>query len=647
MAARLKVLAGEGNNQLIFWGNDDGLEGTRFAKIAAIVKKYHVTLPYVSVESTMDGEFMNWLLTNYGGDIVSAVYDRSGGQRTRTKKQGSPAPQVDDLNNLSAFVVVNANLVAVCLGETDSQKGEGSKIYTFFADPSVFKGLEVSEFRPHYPIGNYSLESGMTGDFLAPLDIKDTEKPILDEFVQNQLETDTNAFFANAEFYAKNKMPHKRGILLLGPAGTGKTSQIKYYLSHLTDKFGVIIDTARYIGNSTYQFLGAALGSADKVLVFEDVDGVTRDFSSRSAFLNFLDGVTELEHCLVVATTNYPGRLDSAILDRPSRFDTILYIAKPSADMRKMFLLKWFPELIKDEARLTALAAATDGYSGAFFKELFIMTGLRKCSIEEAAKHIEDRKALIKLAKSGELEEMGGRMPDDMLQKEGEEMVVEYDTNQPAQVEALRASLRMGHLVMGAQRTTTIDDVRAAMAAVDEQVSDDNVTAVYTALRDLAPEFLEEEEESASQKALVDGVPKDTSYGDSYHDAERYAEATAKWLAGVQEFLDNYDIGADVRKRDADQAAWDSTAGNSGFLKAGLDLTTVVKEARQWVEEHLKAEYDLSDPETAQWFGDIQEALSASRSVEELSTKWDALNDDSSLKPLESFGGQPSGEKVE
>ena len=79
--------------------------------------------------------------------------------------------------------------------------------------------------------------------------------------------------------------------------------------------------------------------------------------------LQELDGVNELKNVMIVGATNKPFALDAAIL-RPGRFDKILYIPPPDAPARKQVFTLGLAKFLKN-VNLDALAAATDGYSGA------------------------------------------------------------------------------------------------------------------------------------------------------------------------------------------------------------------------------------------------------------------------------------------
>jgi ATP-dependent 26S proteasome regulatory subunit len=114
--------------------------------------------------------------------------------------------------------------------------------------------------------------------------------------------------------------------------------------------------------------------------VLEDLDSlITRQ--NRSFFLNEMDGFASNDGILTLATTNHPERLDPAILERPSRFDR-KYMFKLPALEERMDYLELFSSRLQADLQLSEngrrlVAGATDGYSFAYLKELYISAMMR------------------------------------------------------------------------------------------------------------------------------------------------------------------------------------------------------------------------------------------------------------------------------
>jgi ATP-dependent 26S proteasome regulatory subunit len=115
--------------------------------------------------------------------------------------------------------------------------------------------------------------------------------------------------------------------------------------------------------------------SASCLLVLEDLEAMV-DNDNRAFLLNELDGFQSNTGVVVLATTNHPEKLDSSILDRPSRFDRKYYFDLPAEAERRAYVAKWNGDLKTDmrisEEGTARIVSATEGFSFAYLKELFV-----------------------------------------------------------------------------------------------------------------------------------------------------------------------------------------------------------------------------------------------------------------------------------
>ena len=201
---------------------------------------------------------------------------------------------------------------------------------------------------------------------------------ILQDSLKQEIQSDLAKFFASREIYENYRIPWKRGILLIGPPGNGKTHTVKalvnstdrpcLYVKSFKSQCGTDQDNMRDV-------FSRARRNAPCILVLEDLDSLI-DSKNRSFFLNELDGFASNTGILVIATTNHPEKLDPAILDRPSRFDRKYYFELPSPAERLRYISAWNDalqnELRLSEAAITGTVERTDGFSFAYMKELFL-----------------------------------------------------------------------------------------------------------------------------------------------------------------------------------------------------------------------------------------------------------------------------------
>lgn len=198
-----------------------------------------------------------------------------------------------------------------------------------------------------------------------------------------EIRDDFTSFLASKEQYAKYGVTWKRGVLFLGPPGNGKTHCLRATIKLLgVPCLYVQSFKARYETDDANiaQVFDRAREVTPCCLVFEDLDALITD-ENRSTFLNQLDGFANASGMLTLATTNHPERLDPAILDRPSRFDRKYHFALPVALERRRYIDNWRGRLeaamaITDDDA-AKLAEATEGFSFAYLKELFLSAMIR------------------------------------------------------------------------------------------------------------------------------------------------------------------------------------------------------------------------------------------------------------------------------
>lgn len=196
--------------------------------------------------------------------------------------------------------------------------------------------------------------------------------------LKQQVQDDFQQFLESREVYERYQIPWKRGAIFIGPPGNGKTHTLKALINQL-GKPCLYVRSFKSDDETEHENISEVFSRArmttPSIVVLEDLDSMI-DNKNRSFFLNELDGFQSNTGVIVLATTNHPQKLDTSILDRPSRFDRKYYFQLPAEEERLAYIAKWNeelqPELRVSEAVAQKVVSETEGFSFAYLKELFV-----------------------------------------------------------------------------------------------------------------------------------------------------------------------------------------------------------------------------------------------------------------------------------
>lgn len=193
----------------------------------------------------------------------------------------------------------------------------------------------------------------------------------LPKIIKNEIKSIVENFLSSKDFYLKNNIPWKRGIMLFGKPGNGKTSLIRTLISCYNFKPVTIAPGANDDG--VREAFTYAEEQSPSLLFFEDLESKLDKTIDISSFLNLMDGISAKNGLLVIATANDMKSLKSNITDRPSRFDRKFEIPLPDQEMAYIYLKRWFGTLISDKKyKELAKYAQKNNFSYAYLKELYI-----------------------------------------------------------------------------------------------------------------------------------------------------------------------------------------------------------------------------------------------------------------------------------
>ena len=173
----------------------------------------------------------------------------------------------------------------------------------------------------------------------------------------------------------------KRGLLLYGPPGVGKTHSVRYLTSQL-EGVTIVQLTGDSLGLiSTACSVARTLQPA--MVVVEDVDLIAEDRGMHPGhhpllfqLLNEMDGLAEDVDVVFLLTTNRADLLEPALAARPGRVDQAVPLDLPDGEARARLFELYRGGLVIDQSRLNTVIARTEGVTASFLKELLRRSAL-------------------------------------------------------------------------------------------------------------------------------------------------------------------------------------------------------------------------------------------------------------------------------
>lgn len=216
------------------------------------------------------------------------------------------------------------------------------------------------------PPGIYRIRQTMFGNYLEPHTFIKDDLIRLPDTKSEELVNEVERFWALKPVFDQYRYVHKRGILMHGPPGTGKTSTLAVITDSFVASGGVVI----YL-NTDPSTLAAMLQDVRQIeperriiVIVEDLENFAHD----TTILSLLDGENSVGNIVFIGTTNYIERLPDRIKSRPSRFDKVVEIGPPSREARAIYLRS----RSVPEEQIPAWLDVSQGFAFAHLKELVV-----------------------------------------------------------------------------------------------------------------------------------------------------------------------------------------------------------------------------------------------------------------------------------
>jgi SpoVK/Ycf46/Vps4 family AAA+-type ATPase len=219
------------------------------------------------------------------------------------------------------------------------------------------------------------------------MDIRD-EFYLPDQKLLAQITNDINKFLGAEKLYQEMGVIYKRGYLLYGEPGNGKTSFIRHLVRTVLPKDTHIIWMDEIPNMEMVKALCAI--PTMKVFVIEELTTMNKNAYMIKELLEFLDGESSVSNSIVIATTNYPEELHQNLADRPSRFDLVYEIKPPTIEESEIFFERFLKRPLETgEVKFSGLTVS-------HIREVCLLHKLHNLTLQQAYEKVQEGRKKFK-----------------------------------------------------------------------------------------------------------------------------------------------------------------------------------------------------------------------------------------------------------
>lgn len=241
------------------------------------------------------------------------------------------------------------------------------------------------------PPGQYTIRESNAGIYFLKSTVNLDDLIALPDSASEQIISEIETFWTKEQHFRSFGFLWKRGMLMWGPPGSGKTSTVQMISANIIKRGGLSI----YVDDPVLAAQGLQLlrqiePKRPLVVMLEDIDAII-DNRGESKLLALLDGELQIDNVVFIATTNYPERLDKRFINRPSRFDVVKKIGMPSEDARRLYIKAKNTRLANQRSKeeLNHWVNLTNGFSVAHLKELIVSVEVFEVPLQQAVDRLK------------------------------------------------------------------------------------------------------------------------------------------------------------------------------------------------------------------------------------------------------------------
>ena len=275
-----------------------------------------------------------------------------------------PGPGKHILRYRNAFLMVDRVRETKSMDLTRGTPWETVTLTTLYSQRHIFEDLfqEAHQLAQQATEGKtivYHPKSISWERFGEPRRKRGLESVILDEGIKERIVKDVKDFLGSSKWYYDRGIPYRRGYLLHGPPGSGKTSFIQALAGELDYNIAILNLSERGLTDDRLNLLLSVIPKRTLVLLEDadaafgnrrlqiESDGYSGANVTFSGLLNALDGVASAEERILFLTTNHVERMDAALV-RPGRVDMTVRLGDATRFQVERFWERFYGDQDKD-----------------------------------------------------------------------------------------------------------------------------------------------------------------------------------------------------------------------------------------------------------------------------------------------------------